>query len=231
MLPRTVEASERTILVIDDSDSARAFVEKGLAGAGYRTVSAADGREGLRRLYETHPDLVLLDVVMPELDGWQTLELIRQVSDVPVIMVTGNDMEVERVRGLRAGADDYVGKPFGTAELLARVEAVLRRSGGEPEVRKVYDDGVVAIDYAASEARVHGEPIALTPLEFRLLTALVEHPGHVLSRGQLLELAWGYNQGGGDQVKIYVGYLRRKLGVPELIETVRGFGYRYRRPR
>lgn len=222
--------SARTILVVDDSAVERAAVEQRLQAAGYTVVTAADGREGMRRLYETHPDLVLLDIVMPELDGWQTLELIRQVSEVPVIMVTGLDTELERIRGLRAGADDYVGKPFSAAELVARVEAVLRRAGGQPEVREVYDDGVVSIDHAASEVRVRGEAVALTPLEFRLLAAFVEHPGHVLSRGQLMELVWGDVYGAGDQVKIYVGFLRRKLGAPELIETVRGFGYRYRRP-
>lgn len=219
-----------TILVVDDSATERAAVEKRLQGAGYTVVTAADGRECLRRLYETHPDLVLLDIVMPELDGWETLELIRQVSDVPVIMVTGLDTEVERIRGLRAGADDYVGKPFSAGELVARVEAVLRRAGGHADVREVYDDGIVSIDYAASEVRVRGETVALTPLEYRLLAAFVQHPGHVLSRGQLMELVWGDNYGAGDQVKIYVGFLRRKLGVPELIETARGFGYRYRRP-
>jgi DNA-binding response OmpR family regulator len=222
--------AQQTILVVDDSASERAVVEKRLTAAGYAVVTATDGREGLRRLYETHPDLVLLDIVMPELDGWKTLEMIRQVSEVPVIMVTGLDAEVERIRGLRAGADDYVGKPFSAGELVARVQAVLRRSAGQGDVREVYDDGVVGIDYGAGEVRVHGEVVALTPLEFRLLAAFVQHPGQVLSRGQLMELVWGDTYGAGDQVKIYVGFLRRKLGVPELIETARGFGYRYRRP-
>lgn len=219
-----------TILVIDDSATERAAVEKRLSAAGYTVVTAVDGREGMRRLYETHPDLVLLDIVMPELDGWKTLELIRQVSEVPVIMVTGLDTELERIRGLRAGADDYVGKPFSAGELVARVEAVLRRAGGQSDVREVYDDGVVAIDYGASQVRVRGETVALTPLEYRLLAAFVQHPGQVLSRSQLMELVWGDSYGTGDQVKIYVGFLRRKLGVPELIETARGFGYRYRKP-
>jgi DNA-binding response OmpR family regulator len=222
--------AQQTILVVDDSASERAVVEKRLTAAGYAVVTATDGREGLRRLYETRPDLVLLDIVMPELDGWKTLEMIRQVSEVPVIMVTGLDAEVERIRGLRAGADDYVGKPFSAGELVARVEAVLRRSAGQGDVREVYDDGVVAIDYGGGEVRVRGEVVALTPLEFRLLAAFVQHPGQVLSRGQLMELVWGDTYGAGDQVKIYVGFLRRKLGVPELIETARGFGYRYRRP-
>jgi len=222
--------SAHTILVIDDSATERAAVEKRLTSAGYTVVTAVDGREGLRRLYETHPDLVLLDIVMPELDGWHTLELIRQVSEVPVIMVTGLNTEVERIRGLRAGADDYVGKPFSAGELVARVEAVLRRAGGQGDVREVYDDGLVAIDYAASEVRVRGETVALTPLEYRLLAAFVQHPGQVLSRRQLMELVWGDAYGAGDQVKIYVGFLRRKLGAPELIETARGFGYRYRKP-
>src|SRR5262249_1169410 len=119
----------KTVLVIDDSETVRATVTDRLQRGGYKVASAGDGREGLRRLYDVEPDLVLLDVVMPELDGWRTLELIRDVSDVPVIMLTSRESELERVRGLRGGADDYVGKPFSPAELSARIEAVLRRSG------------------------------------------------------------------------------------------------------
>ncbi len=172
---------------------------------------------------------------MPQVDGWRALELIRDVSDVPVIMLMGRDSELERVRGLRGGADDYVGKPVALPELLARVEAVLRRAGGKPDVREVYDDGIVTIDFERSELTVRGEPVTLTPLEFRLLAALTSHAGSVLSPDQLLELVWGERFSGRDQVKLYIGYVRRKIerdpSQPELIETVRGFGYRYRKPR
>jgi DNA-binding response OmpR family regulator len=228
-------AGGKTILVIDDSETVRAAVTDRLERGGYSVAGAADGREGLRRLYEIKPDVVLLDVVMPELDGWKTLELIRDVSDVPVIMLTSRDTELERVRGLRGGADDYVGKPFSPAELSARIEAVLRRSGETVEAKEVYDDGTISIDYAARSVVVRGESVSLTPLEFRLLSVLTEHGGQVLSRQQLIDLVWGSSyESSGDPVKIYVGYLRKKIeetpGSPTLVETVRGFGYRYVRP-
>jgi DNA-binding response OmpR family regulator len=223
------------ILVIDDSETERALLTSRLEQSGFVVSVAEDGRAGLRALFERRPDLVLLDVVMPGIDGWKTLEQIREISDVPVIMLTGLDSEVERVRGLRGGADDYVGKPFGAAELAARIDAVLRRAKEKPMVREVYEDGVVFIDFDAHEVRVYGEPVTLTPLEFRLLAALTENSGLVLSRDRLLELVWGITHAGaGDQVKLYVRYLRQKIErdptAPELIETVRGYGYRYRRP-
>jgi DNA-binding response OmpR family regulator len=225
----------KIVLVIDDSETVRATVSDRLERGGYSVASAVNGREGLRRLYEIKPDVVLLDVVMPELDGWKTLELIRDVSDVPVIMLTSRDTELERVRGLRGGADDYVGKPFSPAELSARIEAVLRRSGEKVEAKEVYDDGTVCIDFAARSVSVRGEGVSLTPLEFRLLSVLTEHAGQVLSRQQLIDLVWGRAyESSGDPVKIYIGYLRKKIEAdpkePELVETVRGFGYRYSRP-
>jgi DNA-binding response OmpR family regulator len=225
----------KTVLVIDDSETVRATVSDRLERGGYSVASAVNGREGLRRLYEIKPDVVLLDVVMPELDGWKTLELIRDVSVVPVIMLTSRDTELERVRGLRGGADDYVGKPFSPAELSARIEAVLRRSGEKVEAKEVYDDGTVCIDFAARSVSVRGEGVSLTPLEFRLLSVLTEHAGQVLSRQQLIDLVWGRAyESSGDPVKIYIGYLRKKIEAdpkePELVETVRGFGYRYSRP-
>jgi DNA-binding response OmpR family regulator len=227
--------SGKTVLVIDDSETVRATVSDRLERGGYTVASAHDGREGLRQLYEVKPDVVLLDVVMPELDGWRTLELIRDVSDVPVIMLTSRDSELERVRGLRSGADDYVGKPFSPAELSARIEAVLRRTGEKAVAKELYDDGTVCIDFAARSVTVRDETVSLTPLEFRLLAALTEHTGEVLSRQQLIELVWGRtHESGGDPVKIYIGYLRKKIeedpGSPRLVETVRGFGYRYVKP-
>ncbi len=227
--------SGKTVLVIDDSETIRATVSDRLERGGYTVASAQNGREGLRRLYEIKPDVVLLDVVMPELDGWKTLELIRDVSNVPVIMLTSRDSELERVRGLRGGADDYVGKPFSPAELSARIEAVLRRSGEKVDAKELYDDGTISIDFAARAVTVRGETVSLTPLEFRLLAALTEHAGQVLSRQQLIDLVWSRAyESSGDPVKIYIGYLRKKIeedpGSPRLVETVRGFGYRYVRP-
>src|SRR5216117_2490040 len=136
------------ILVVDDDEDIRILLRELLVRAGYRVEEAADGRAALRQLYETPPALVLLDVSMPELDGYQTLERIRDLSEVPVIMLTARTLELERVRGLSAGADDYVAKPFGRQELLARVQALLRRSGGKSEVQESYTDDFVRIDHA-----------------------------------------------------------------------------------
>jgi DNA-binding response OmpR family regulator len=227
-------AGER-ILLIDDSASERAIVTGRLEEHGFLVSIATDGADGLRKLYELKPSLILLDVIMPGLDGWQALERIKEVSDVPVIMLTSRDSELERVRGLRGGADDYIAKPFSAAELLARVDAVLRRTQPEREVRKIYEDDEITIDFAAGDVRVRGERVSLTPLEFRLLTTFTDHPGQVLSRDQLLEYVWGDSYArGGDEVKLYVRYLRLKIERdpknPTLIETARGFGYRYRPP-
>ena len=223
------------VLVVDDEEDIRKLVAHLLRRAGHDVVEAENGRSALRSLHASPPDLVVLDVSMPELDGWQTLERIRDLSDVPVLMLTARGDELERVRGLQAGADDYVVKPFGRQELLARVQALLRRAtsaapAGRPDA---YVDDRLEVDFAQRAVTYDGRGVALTPLEFRLLTAFVRHPRQVLSRDQLLELAWGNAYGvSGDQVKLYVGYLRRKLdpeqpdAVP--IETVRGFGYRYK---
>jgi DNA-binding response OmpR family regulator len=222
------------VLVVDDDPDIRGLLGELLRRAGHEVVEAENGRAGLRAFHAGSPDLVLLDVSMPELDGWQTLERIRDLSDVPVLMLTARGDELERVRGLQAGADDYVVKPFGRQELLARVQAILRRSSARPaETSESYGDARVEIDFGQRAVRYGGRDVALTPLEFKLLAAFVRHPRQVLSRDQLLDQVWGDAYGvSGDQVKLYVGYLRRKLdpespqSVP--IETVRGFGYRYR---
>jgi DNA-binding response OmpR family regulator len=224
-----------SVLVVDDEQDLRTLIRLLLERAGFDISEASNGRDALRRLHQFRPDLVVLDVAMPDLDGWQTLERIRDLSDVPVLMLTARATELDKVRGLKAGADDYVTKPFGRQELLARVESLLRRATGPPEVREAYSDGAVQIDFASREVVVEQGEVQLTPLEFRLLAAFVRHPNQVLSRDQLLELVWGDAETvAADQVKLYVGYLRRKLGwdVAERspIETVRGFGYRYRPP-
>jgi DNA-binding response OmpR family regulator len=220
------------VLVVEDDPALRALLEALLGRSGYDVRTAPHGRAGLRSLHADPPDLVLLDVSMPELDGWQTISRIRDLSDVPVLMLTARASELDKVRGLKAGADDYLTKPFGRQELLARVEALLRRGAGAPrrEQPAVYADDAVVVDFAQREVRVRDRPVAVTPLEFKLLSAFVRHPNQVLSREQLLELAWGDpHRVSSDQVKLYVGYLRRKLvDAGDVIETVRGFGYRYR---
>ena len=220
----------RRVLVVDDDDDIRLLLEELLRGAGYTVDTAEDGRAALRVFHANPCDLVILDLSMPELDGFETLERLRDLSDVPVILLTARSGEIDKVRGFRAGADDYVVKPFGRQELLARIEALLRRAP-EPTHLESYDDGAISIDYERRLVLCRGLPVQLTPLEFRILDALVRHAGRVLSADQLVEHGWGHTAGvSRDQVKLYVSYLRKKLGQADgfqPIETVRGFGYRY----
>lgn len=222
------------ILVVDDDDDIRGLVRTLLERAGHDVSDASDGREGLRELYAGSPDLVILDVAMPGLDGWATLERIREVSDVPVLMLTARDGELERVRGLKGGADDYVVKPFGRQELVARVDALLRRPRSRG-AQDTYADARLSISFAQRAVRYDDREVALTRLEYRLLSAFVRHPNQVLSNEQLRELVWSdATATSRDEVKLYVGYLRRKLDAAAPgstpIETVRGFGYRYKTP-
>jgi DNA-binding response OmpR family regulator len=224
-------APSRRVLVVDDDDDIRVLLGEFLRGSGYAVETADDGRAALRAFHANPADVVVLDLSMPELDGFETLERLRDLSDVPVILLTARSGEIDKVRGFRAGADDYVVKPFGRQELLARIEALLRRTP-DPIHLDRYDDGALSIDYGNRHVVCRGLPIRLTPLEFRLLAAFVEHPGQVLSGDQLVEQVWGHAGGvSRDQVKLYVSYLRKKLGQRaegfEPIETVRGFGYRY----
>jgi DNA-binding response OmpR family regulator len=223
--------NKQRALVVDDDADIRELVRQLLERAGLEVFDEPDGRAALRVFHEARPDVVLLDVAMPELDGWRTLERIRDLSDVPVLMLTAKDAEADRVRGLRSGADDYVVKPFAREELVARVEALLRRTGGRDETPPVFSDGLITVDFAQRQVSVGGEVVSLTPLEYNLLAAFVRHPNQVLSQEQLLDLAWSDpDTVSRDQVKLYVGYLRRKLGAEAeaSIENVRGFGYRYR---
>jgi DNA-binding response OmpR family regulator len=225
--------SERRILVVDDDADIRGLVRELLERRGFAVSEAVDGRQALQEFYSGRPDLVVLDVGMPGLDGWTTLERIRELSDVPVVMLTARSAELEKTRGLRAGADDYVTKPFGRQELLARIEGLLRRAGGRgPAAAESYSDQFVSIDFAQREVTANGQAVELTPLEFKLLTAFVRHPNQVLSHEQLLDLVWGGTDASREQVKLYVGYLRKKLSpdAPDEtpIETRRGFGYAYR---
>jgi DNA-binding response OmpR family regulator len=224
------------ILVVDDEADILDLLTELLRQAGHDVVAARDGRTALRALYEAQPDLVVLDVSMPGLDGWQTLERIRDMSDVPVLMLTARAGEDDKVRGLQAGASDYVTKPFGTRELLARVDAHLRARPSSRAVTETYVDDFLTLDFADRAVAVDGKLVPLTPLEFRLLTAFVRNPNRALGADELLDLAWerpdAVKRGA---VKLYVGYLRRKLGAASRagvpIETVRGFGYRYRAAR
>jgi len=175
-----------SVLVVDDDADIRGLVRELLQRAGYLVHEAADGREGLRVFHAERPDLVLLDASMPELDGWETLERIRDVSAVPVVMLTARAQEVDKVRGLRAGADDYVTKPFGRQELVARIEGLLRRGRPATDSPQTYADAFLTVDFTQRTVEVGGDNVAVTPLEFRLLGAFVRNRDQVLSHDQLI---------------------------------------------
>ena len=222
------------VLVIEDEPDIALGIRTVLERSGFTVTATANGRGGLRAFHSQHPDIVVLDVGLPEMDGWTVLDRIREMSEVPVLMLTAHGQEADKVRGLRAGADDYLTKPFGQGEFVARVQALLRRSAGaDKQVAEVFDDGTVRVNFAAHEVAVAGAPVELTATEYRLLAVLVRHRGQVLSPAKLLELVWSDPLGiGPDRVKYSVMRLRRKLGdaagAESLIEAVRGFGYRYR---
>lgn len=224
--------NHRTVLLIEDDADIRRLVGIRLRHAGYDSIEAADGLEGLRLLHERRPAVVVLDIGLPGMDGWQVLQRIRDLSDVPVMILSARGLEPEKVRGLQSGADDYMTKPFGHQELVARVGALLRRAGEISEPITEYHDDHLHIDIPARRVSVDGADVSLTPGEFKLLLVLVQHAGQVLSTGQLLDLAWDDPTGTNpSRVKFTVLRLRRKLGwddpTTSPIEAVRGFGYRY----
>lgn len=223
------------VLIIEDEVDVRTALRILLEQSGISILEASAGREGLRLFHERRPDLVVLDIGLPDMDGWAVLERIRDISEVPVLMLTARGLESEKVRGLQSGADDYVTKPFSNSEVVARVQALLRRAAAaRPEALEVFDDGRLFVDLAGRVVRVDDQEVAVTSLEFRLLATLVRHAGNVLSLEQLLEHAWNDPDAiGPDRVKFAVGRLRRKLGWSDAatspIEAVRGLGYRYRK--
>jgi DNA-binding response OmpR family regulator len=221
------------VLIVEDEDDIRQLLRTMLEREGFSVSEASQGRDGVRQFHQVHPDLVILDVGLPDLDGWQVLERIRDMSDVPVLMLTALSTERDKVRGLNAGADDYLTKPFSRVELLARLQAISRRQVQRNNPVTTFDDGTLHIDFAQQEVTIDGSVVVLTPTEYRLLATLARHQGQVLSSDQLIELAWDDPSGlAPSRVKYAVLRLRRKLGWDEQddapIETVRGFGYRYR---
>jgi DNA-binding response OmpR family regulator len=224
------------LLVVEDEKDIALALQLLLSRSGYTVEHAGDGRTGLRLVHELKPDLVVLDIGLPSMDGWQVLERVRDMSDVPILLLTAHGHESEKVRGLRGGADDYLTKPFTNAELLARVEALLRRAGPGEWAADLYDDGRVRLDPRTRAVQVSDHDVQLTPTEFRLLNLLVRHAGGVLSPNQLLTHAWEDPSGiGQERVKFGILRLRRKLGwgdpASSPIEAIRGVGYRYRPPR
>jgi DNA-binding response OmpR family regulator len=224
-----------TVLVADDDPDILALVGRLVERSGHTVVRASDGQEAVKALFERRPDLVVLDIGMPKLHGWQVLERIREVSDVPVLMLTAESDELDKVRGLREGADDFVTKPFGRQELAARIDALLRRSLRTRTAAQPLPDvtraGTLEVDHEQRRATIGDVELQLTPLEFRLLAAFARNPNQVLSGDRIIELVWQGEYTAPEQVKVLMGRLRRKVsaapGGPE-IETVRGFGYRLR---
>jgi DNA-binding response OmpR family regulator len=227
---------DATILMIDDDTALLRLTELNLTRVGYRFVSAQHGIGGLQLLEHEHPWLVLLDISMPKLDGWETCRLIRAVSDVPIIMLTGRDAETDKAMGLDLGADDYLTKPFGFVELQARIRAMLRRahmpSVKERHQRKsLFHSGGLVVDIPSHQVTLYGKPVALTPTEFRLLEHMLKHAGNVLTHGQLLTAVWGFAYSEATELlKPTISRLRQKIEKdpthPTLIQTVHGVGYR-----
>jgi DNA-binding response OmpR family regulator len=215
--------SERArVLVVEDAEAIRAAVLSGLTDAGFSAAGRPDGHHLERDLATFRPDLVVLDVMLPGRDGFTLLEVVRRHSAAGVLLLTARDGIDDRLRGLHSGADDYVVKPFVLAELVARVTAVLRRLGRTPSTVEVGD---LTLDSAAGSVQRAGQPIELTTTERRLLEHLAQHRDQVLSKAQLLTAVWGYEDFAPNLVEVHISALRRKLGEPRLLHTVRGMGY------
>jgi DNA-binding response OmpR family regulator len=221
-----------SLLLVEDDEVIRVAVGRTLERYGFAVATAADGLAGLERFREAAPDLLLLDVMLPGLDGIGLCRRVRETSQVPILMMSARGDSLDVVAGLEAGADDYVVKPVDTSVLVARIRAVMRRAAvdvsADPHAELVFGD--VRIDTGGMEVTRAGEPVALTPTELRLLLELAAHPGVVLERHRLLRDVWDYRWQGGDSrvVDLCVARLRTKIGA-ERIETVRGFGYKLRR--
>jgi two-component system KDP operon response regulator KdpE len=229
-----MSARQERILVVDDEPRMTRFIRMNLELEGYQVVEAHTGLEALEKIRTDLPDLILLDVMMPELDGFETLEMLREISSVPVIMLTVRADEEDKVRGLELGADDYVTKPFGTRELTSRIRAVLRRTQGPltPEDAVLEVDDRLSVDLNRREVIVAGEHIKLRPTEFRLLYHLIENAGWVVPHETLLAKVWGYEYREEiHYLRLYITYLRQKIEVdptnPAYILTERGVGYRF----
>lgn len=220
-------AAQGSVLVVEDEHSIAELVRAYLERDGYGMVWVRSGEQALEEVGRHAIRLVILDIGLPGIDGFEVCRRLRARTAVPILILSARVDEVDRVAGLEAGADDYVGKPFSPRELMARVKAILRRGGPVAGVQDVLAAGDITLDRPAREVTVAGVPVELTSREFDLLAALLGSPGVVLGRDRLLQLAWGLDFPGGTRtVDVHVAQLRRKLGRPDLIETVRGAGYK-----
>jgi DNA-binding response OmpR family regulator len=234
-VPRSSPREVQRILVVDDEPRMIGFIRMNLELEGYQVIEAHDGLSALEAVRTQLPDVVLLDVMMPRLDGFETLRMLREFSSIPVIMLTAKGEEDDKVRGLELGADDYVTKPFGPRELSSRVKAVLRRAEAAsvtPERAVLRIDDRLSVDFNRREVIVAGERIKLRPTEYRLLYHLIENAGWTVPHEQLLAKVWGYEyRDETHYVRLYVNYLREKIeedpANPRYILTERGVGYRF----
>ena len=228
----------QTILVVEDEDILRDELSYQLEQEGYRVVRAADGGEALDRFRQHKPDLILLDLMLPVMSGVEVTRVVRKESDVPILILTARDSEVDKVVGLELGADDYVTKPFSLRELSARIRAIFRRADQAVAVEAapaVVDLGPIQADLGGHRLLRDGNVVPIKPKAFELLAFLIRHPGQVFTRDQLLEHVWGYDYGGETRtVDVHVHWLRSRIetdpGNPDFIHTVRGIGYVFRRP-
>jgi DNA-binding response OmpR family regulator len=225
------------VLIVDDDPAQVRMVSTLLNASGFKPIKASNGREAMREVVENKPDLILLDISMPEIDGCETCRLIREFSKVPVIMLTGQfKAETDIVRGLECGADEYLAKPVGNRELLARIKATLRRTqkfDTNAKKKAVFSNSYITVDIPERKVVVNGLRLRLTPREFRLLALLVENADRILSHQQVLEHVWGFEYVDDvDYVRIYVSHLRQKIepkpSVPQYIMTEPGVGYYFR---
>lgn len=234
-IPRTTHRDGKRILVVDDEPRIIGFIRMNLELEGHQVIEAHSGLEALEAVRTKLPDIVLLDVMMPDLDGFETLRMLREFSNIPVIMLTAKGEENDRVYGLELGADDYIPKPFGPRELSSRIKAVLRRANmpsTSPEEAILKIDDRLSVDFNRREVIVNGEPIKLRPTEYRLLYHLIENAGWTVPHDQLLAKVWGYEyRDEAHYVRLYVNYLREKIeedpAHPKYILTERGVGYRF----
>ena len=220
------------ILVVDDDPTLLRFLVEFLKEEQFEITAASNGNEALRQAYREHPDLVVLDVMMPGMDGWEVTARLRELSDIPIILLTAKSSEADKLRGFRMGVDDYIVKPFSFAELIARIQAVLNRSRQTgSENRDLFNFGALQVDLGRREVRCEGKVILLTPTEFRLLEVLARNEGRAVAEAELVREVWGsYRQENTTTVRRYIWLLRKKIEPqpeePRYILTVRGYGYR-----
>ena len=221
-----------TLLLVDDDATLLRFLTEYLEREGYGVRSADRGQAALRLFYESRPDIVVLDVMMPGMDGWEVCARLRELADTPVILLTAKTSEADKLRGFRLGVDDYITKPFSLAELGARLRAVLARTAGQRSERaSALQVGALRVDLGRREATLDERALDLTPTEFRLLACLAAHPGQAVAQADLVKEAWGgLRQETGSALRRYIWFLRQKVEIdpdnPQRLLTVRGFGYR-----